>query len=83
MEQLELKVEMPPRNKTGEYMFMYEGFCADVALRRDDPNMIEQCYRNDWIDNTTKMFQGQSLLAWAKRVAPKCAKRLESLGFTL
>jgi hypothetical protein len=29
------------------------------------------------------MFTGHSLLAWAKRRSPKCAERLESLGFTL
>jgi hypothetical protein len=80
MQQLDL-TGFPPRNKTGEYMFMYEGFCADVALRRDDPDMMERCYRNDWIDHTTKMFTGCSLLHEAKWRAPKVAERLESLGF--
>jgi hypothetical protein len=43
--------------------------------------MIERCYRSDWIDHDTKMFTGCTILHHAKRVAPKCAERLESLGF--
>jgi hypothetical protein len=80
MQQLDL-TGMPPRSKTSEYMFMYEGFCTDVALRRDDPDMIERCYRNDWIDHSTKMFCGNTILNEAKKRSPKCAERLESLGF--
>lgn len=82
MEQLELDVVMPARHPEFNGWFGYEGRCADIALARDNPDLIEQCYRNDWIDSTTKMFTGHSLLTWAKRVAPKCAERLESLGFT-
>lgn len=82
MEQLELAVTMPERHPTFNGWFGYEGRCADIALARDNPDMIEQCHRNDYIDNTTKMFTGCSLLAHARRVAPKCAKRLEKLGYT-
>lgn len=82
MKQLELPVVMPERHPTFNGWFGYEGRCADIALARDNPDLIEQCYRNDWIDNMTKMFDGRKLLAWAQRVAPKCAERLQSLGFS-
>jgi hypothetical protein len=71
----------PPRDPNRFLMFGYEGYCVDLALRRDDADMIERCFRNDWIDHTTKMFEGQRIRAWAERVAPKCGERLGSLGF--
>jgi hypothetical protein len=44
MEQLELPVVMPERHATFNGWFGYEGRCADIALARDNPDMIEQCY---------------------------------------
>lgn len=82
MKQLDL-TGMPARNPNHYLMFGYEGNCVDIALHRDDANMIERCYRNDWIDHDTKMFSGHSLREWAQRKSPKCAARLEQLGFPL
>lgn len=81
MEQLALPVTMPERHPTFNGWFGYEGRCADIALARDNADMIEQCYQLEYIDHSTKMFTGCTILAHAKRVAPKCAERLAALGF--
>ena len=80
MQQLDL-TGMPERSPTFNGWFGYEGRCADIALLKDDADMIERCFRNDWIDFATKMFDGRTILREAQRRAPKCAERLAAPGF--
>jgi hypothetical protein len=79
MQQLNLK-NLPPRGGN-EGMFGYDGKCADIAFARDDADLIEHCFRSDFIDFDTKMFTGISIAAHAKKRAPKCYERLLTLGF--
>lgn len=83
MQQLDL-TGMPKKFAPGEGnngMFGYDGKCTDIALAKDDADMIERCFKNDWIDFDTKMFTGCSITHHAKRAAPKCYERLVKLGF--
>lgn len=80
MQQLDL-TGFPPKHATSNGQFGYEGTCTDIALRKDSADMIERCFRNDWIDFNTKMLTGCTILAYAKKRAPKCYERLVTLGF--
>lgn len=69
-----------PFNPTTPYgMFGYVGFCCDLAIKRDDPDMARECWERGWMDGPTRMLIG-TVQQECDRKAPKVAQVLRDLG---
>jgi hypothetical protein len=60
-------------------MFGYAGNCCDTAIKRDDPDQAEECWRRGYMDYDTRMLVG-TVGQECERRAPKVAERLKKLG---
>lgn len=64
-----------PEEKYG--MWGYSGFCCDLAIRRDDPALMNECINRGFIDADTRMVFG-SVMDHCQRHAPRCFALLTS-----
>jgi hypothetical protein len=60
-------------------MFGYAGNCCDAAIRHDDPEQAEECWKRGYMDYDTRMLVG-TVGAECERRAPEVAERLKKLG---
>jgi hypothetical protein len=58
-------------------MWGYSGFCCDLAIRRDDPALMNECINRGYIDVDTRMVFG-SVMDHCQRHAPRCWSLLMS-----
>lgn len=62
-------------------MWGYSGTCCDGAIKRDDPEQAEECWRRGYMDYDTRTLTG-TVGQRCERDAPKVAERLKQLGPT-
>lgn len=60
-------------------MFGYAGYCCQAAIRSNNPDAAEECWRRGWMDLNSRMLIG-TVLSECERRAPEVAKRLRKLG---
>lgn len=72
----------PPYEPDRNYgMFGYAGYVCELAIRRNDPDLAEECWRRGWMDGDTRMLIG-TVIEECERRAPAVAERLRKLGRT-
>jgi hypothetical protein len=59
--------------------FGYKGNMCDRAIKGDNAPMLRECVERGFVDADSEMLNGLTVLAYYKKVAPKCAEMLESL----
>lgn len=62
--------------------FGYEAAMCDLAIAKDDPEMLKACIDNDWIDSTCTTLGNKTIPTLCKqREKIACAALLEELGW--
>jgi hypothetical protein len=72
----------PPYDPSESYgMFGYAGYVCEIALRHDNADLAEECWRRGWWDVTTRTLMG-TVIEECDRRAPNVGARLRQLGPT-
>lgn len=61
---------LPPKDANRSYPIAYKGTCCDTAIRADNAAMLRECVERDFIDASSEMLDGKTVLQFCMQEVP-------------